>query len=68
MVLSNIFRKKRFCYTALYYYLSSKAKLLLKKKHYQENLLKKTDDQLEAIDKLVSLNQLIMAATTSMIY
>lgn len=30
-----------------------KAKLLLKKKHYQENLLKKTDDSLEAIDKLI---------------
>ena len=39
------------------FYLFSKAKLLLKKKHYQENLLKKTDDQLEAIDKLVCPNQ-----------
>eukprot|EP00111_Clytia_hemisphaerica_P022364 TCONS_00065724-protein len=31
-----------------------KAKLLLKKKHYQENLLKKTDGQLENIDRLIS--------------
>jgi len=30
-----------------------KAKTLLKKKHYQENLLKKTDGQLENIDKLI---------------
>jgi len=30
-----------------------KAKLLLKKKHYQENLLKRTDDQLESIEKMI---------------
>ena len=33
--------------------ITRKAKLLLKKKHYQENLLQKTDGQLENIDKLV---------------
>lgn len=31
-----------------------KAKLLLKKKHYQENLLTKTDGQLETIDRLIN--------------
>eukprot|EP00112_Aurelia_sp_Birch-Aquarium-sp1_P020412 Seg526.2 transcript_id=Seg526.2/GoldUCD/mRNA.D3Y31 product="Charged multivesicular body protein 6" protein_id=Seg526.2/GoldUCD/D3Y31 len=31
-----------------------KARLLLKKKKYQESLLTKTDDQLEALDKLVN--------------
>eukprot|EP00794_Sanderia_malayensis_P008832 gene8832-9778_t len=31
-----------------------KAKVLLKKKRYQESLLTKTDDQLEALDKLVN--------------
>lgn len=30
-----------------------KAKLLLKKKHYQENLLNKTDGQLENIDRMI---------------
>lgn len=30
-----------------------KAKLLLKKKHYQENLLTKTDNQLESIDRMI---------------
>merc|ERR1712168_175228 len=30
-----------------------KAKLLLKKKHYQENLLNKTDNQLENIDRMI---------------
>jgi len=30
-----------------------KAKLLLKKKHYQDNLLNKTDNQLESIEKMI---------------
>lgn len=32
---------------------TDKAKMLLKKKRYQENLLQKTDNQLEAIDKMI---------------
>jgi len=31
----------------------AKAKMLLKKKHYQENLLSKTDNQLECIDRMI---------------
>lgn len=54
-----LYYKNSFLWTKFYYntltfkIITRKAKLLLKKKHYQENLLQKTDGQLENIDKLV---------------
>ncbi len=43
----------------------SKAKLLLRKKKFQENLLVKTDGQLENIERMVSNTQFVKVSTQS---